>query len=616
MPAYPSLWKCIAHQIHAAATRPWRQAWLCAVAHAMLFVVSPHALAAQRPNIVVLVADDWGYSDVGAFGGEIATPALDALAKRGTRFSNFHVTATCSPTRSILMTGVDNHRNGVGNMPETMPAEQEGKPDYEGVLNDQSVTLATMLKDNGYHTYITGKWHLGKAPNQLPGNRGFERSFIQADSGSDNWEHRTYMMLYDKAHWFEQDHEVTTLPSDFYSSKFFVDKAHEYIGANLADGKPFFAYIGFQANHIPLQAPAEFVAKYKGKYDAGWAALREARRQRAIALGLVPPSTATVKLDSTLDWDALSPADKQLQAHHMEVYAAMAEAMDFHVGRLIQHLKDIGQYDNTVFVFLSDNGSDPADPLNIGLAKAWLGMNYTTNTLALGEKGTFSANGPSWASATVSPLSGYKYFGSEGGLRVPLIITGVAGERADQQTHALTQVKDIVPTLLDVAGITPHQGIYQGRTVERMDGRSMLALLQGKDSHVYGPNDAVGYELSGCQVVFKGDYKLVKNIAPLGDGKWHLYNLAQDPGEAHDLAAELPDVVTALRADYAAYAKANGVLPVAPDFDLQAAGLRYAVHSYLLPKLRAALPVFGGVVALAFALVVARRRRRAAARKR
>ncbi len=568
--------------------------------------------AAKRPNIVVLVADDWGFSDVGAFGGEIATPALDALAQRGTRFSNFHVTATCAPTRSILMTGVDNHRNGVGNMPETMPAEQEGKPGYEGVLNDQSVTLATMLKDSGYHTYITGKWHLGKAPSQLPGQRGFERSFIQADSGSDNWEHRTYMMLYDKAYWFEQDHEVNALPDDFYSSKFFVDKANEYIGSNLADGKPFFAYIGFQANHIPLQAPKEYVAKYKGKYDAGWFALREARRQRAIALGLMPPSTATVKLDSTLDWDALSPTEKQHQAHHMEVYAAMAEAMDFHVGRLIQHLKEIGQYDNTVFVFLSDNGSDPADPLNIGVAKAWLGMNYTTNTLALGEKGTFSANGPSWASATVSPLSGYKYFGSEGGLRVPLIIAGVAGERANQQTSALTQVKDIVPTLLDVAGIAPHHGIYQGRTVEPMDGRSMLALLQGKESRVYGPNDGVGYELSGCQVVFKGDYKLVKNIAPLGDGKWHLYNLAQDPGEAHDLVAELPDVVTALQADYAAYAKANGVLPVAPGFDLQAAGLRYAVHSYLLPKLRLAVPFFVGFVALLVALVVVRRRRRAA----
>ena len=188
----------------------------------------------QRPNIVVLVADDWGYTDVGVYGSEIATPNLDELAKRGAKFSNFHVAAVCSPTRAMLLTGVDNHRNGVGNMPETMPAEHEGQPGYAGTLNDNAVTLATMLKDNGYHTYITGKWHLGKTPDKLPGQRGFERSFIQADSGSDNWEKRTYMMLYDKAYWFEQGREAE-LPADYYSSKFFVDKAIEYIASNDKD---------------------------------------------------------------------------------------------------------------------------------------------------------------------------------------------------------------------------------------------------------------------------------------------------------------------------------------------------------------------------------------------
>ena len=237
-----------------------------------------HSFAApKQPNIVVLVADDWGYSDVGSFGSEIATPNIDTLAREGVRFSDFHVTASCSPTRSMLLTGVDNHRNGVGNMPETMPEEHLGKPGYSGVLNDNAITVASRLKEGGYRTYITGKWHLGKTPDTLPNNRGFDRSFIQADSGSDNWEERPYAPLYDKAAWFENG-QPAHLPKDYYSSTFIVDKALEYIEKDRQDGKPFFAYLGFQANHVPVQAPKAIIDKYQGRYDAGWTALRNERR--------------------------------------------------------------------------------------------------------------------------------------------------------------------------------------------------------------------------------------------------------------------------------------------------------------------------------------------------
>ena len=563
-----------------------------------------------RPNMVVLVADDWGFTDVGAYGSEIATPNLDEMARHGARFSNFHAAAVCSPTRSMLLTGVDNHRNGVGNMPETMPAEHEGKPGYAGTLNDNAVTLATMLKDNGYHTYITGKWHLGKTPDKLPGQRGFEQSFIQADSGSDNWEKRTYMMLYDKAYWFEQGREAE-LPPDYYSSKFFVDKAIEYIASNDKDAKPFFTYIGFQANHIPLQAPAEFVQRYRGHYDQGWTALRNARRDRAAALGLIPTGTDMVALASTLDWDPLRVDQRRQQTHHMEVYAGMAEAMDFQVGRLVDYLKASGRYDNTIFVFLSDNGSDPADPLNIPVASTWVRMHYDTDADPPGGKGTFAANGPSWASATTSPLSGYKYFAGEGGLRVPLIISGVPDMPASRTISALTHVNDIVPTLLDTVGIKPHDGIYLGNKVEPLSGRSMLPLLQGKADYVHAPDEALGYELAGSAALFKGDYKLVKNIAPLGDGKWRLYDLKTDPGEVRDLGSSQPERFTSMLADYDEYARVNGVLPIPEGFDLQKTAMRYAVWHFLVPKLKAALP--WGLVALAlfFGGVVLVRRRRA-----
>ena len=561
------------------------------------------------PNIIVLVADDWGFTDLGAYGSEIATPHMDALAKQGVKFSNFHTASVCSPTRAMLLTGVDNHRNGVGNMPETTPAAHEGKPGYEGVLNDRVVTLASLLRDRGYHTSITGKWHLGKTPSTLPGRRGFERSFIQADSGSDNWENRTYMMLYDKAYWFEQDKEVR-LPKDFYSSTLFVDKAIDFIDAGRAEGKPFFSYIGFQANHIPLQAPKAFVDKYQGRYDAGWTVLRQERHARAVALGLVPKDSAMVTLASTLDWNSLSAEDKREQAKHMEVYAAMAEAMDHEIGRLVSHLKARGQFDNTVFVFLSDNGSDPADPLNIAASRAYVRMNYDTHAPMRGGKGTFSANGPSWASATVAPLQGYKYFAGEGGLRVPLVISGIPGMAKDQLSVAFTHVTDIVPTLLDAVGIPNHQGRYQGKAVEPLIGRSMLPMLLGQSTTVHSADQAIGYELAGSAALFKGDYKLVKNIAPLGDGQWRLYHLLSDPGEVHDLAASQPERFQVMLADYEAYAQANGVLPIPHDFDLQKNGLRFGIQHFLIPKLQAIAPwVAVGMVLFVLALVRWRRRR-------
>jgi len=560
----------------------------------------PFAWGAQAfaapPNIVVLVADDWGFGDIGALGSEIATPHIDSLARRGVTFSNFHVAATCSPTRAMLLTGADHHRVGVGNMPESTPAQHEGKPGYEGVLSDQAVTLATQLKDQGYHTYITGKWHLGKTPDKLPVRRGFERSFIQADSGSDNWENRTYMMLYDKAYWFDGDRPAT-LPADFYSSKFFVDKAIEYLSEQ-GDAKPFFTYIGFQANHIPLQAPKEFVDLYKGKYDAGWNALRKSRHESAVRLGLMPADASMAVMTRGLVWEGLNAEQRRLQSQHMEVYAGMAQAADFQIGRLIAHLKKTGQYENTVFVFLSDNGPDPADPLGIAASKYWVRANYITEGPTLGGRGTFSANGPRWASALASPWSGYKYFAAEGGLRVPLIISGAKGTAHDTRSNAFTTVKDIMPTLLELAGVPAHGDTYEGAPAVTMDGRSMVSLLKGSSQDIYRPDEPVGYELAGSAALYKGSYKLVKNIAPLGDGSWLLYDLARDPGETKDLSKALPDLFQEMQVDYADYARRNKVLPVPEGFDLQQAAVHYAVQHFVLPKLREALPTLLAGLAL------------------
>jgi arylsulfatase A-like enzyme len=543
-----------------------RHAWLSIFAVVSLAVCAP--VWAKRPNIVVLLADDWGFSDVGAFGSEINTPHLNQLAQSGTRFSNFHVSASCSPTRSMLLTGVDNHLNGVGNMRETIPQSHVGRAGYLSVLNQRVVTVASLLQDQGYRTYAAGKWHVGKEPHNLPPARGFDRSLVMGDSGSDNWETgKLYLDLTDKVYWYDNGREAQ-MPKTFYSSEFYVSKTLEYLKADAKSDKPFFAYVAFQANHIPVQAPQEFIDKYKGRYNAGWDVLRQERRNKAIELGLVPPNTPMAPLPAThVAWDSLSAQDKAYQARRMEVYAAMAEAMDFHIGRLMAHLKQTGEFDNTVFVFMSDNGAEASDPYALAVGRWWLDQHYNRDIDRLGSPGAYSIIGPNWARAATAPLNTYKFFAGEGGIRVPLIISGIPTAAKPVVQNSLTHVSDIVPTLLDLAGVQHPGTSYKGQTIYPLTGHSLLPIIQGKASRVRGPDEILGYELSGNRAVFKGDYKLLSNLAPVGDGQWHLYNLATDPGETHDLKDELPELFQSLQNDYAKWAKANGVLPMPEGYD-------------------------------------------------
>ena len=587
--------------------------WLALAGLACALQSSPllAAPALKPPNIVLLVGDDWGFSDLGAYGSEIRTPNLDALARSGMKFSNFHTAATCSPTRAMLLTGVDNHRNGLGAMHDLMPDEHRGKPGYLGHLADNAVTLATMLKDQGYHTSIAGKWHLGGSPATLPNRRGFDRSFIQVNGSSDNWEQRPWVFT-EKGEWYENGKEAK-LPANYYSSSFIVDKALEYIDATSQDGKPFFAYVAFQAVHIPVQAPREFVNHYRGVYDGGWTALRTARRDRAAALGLVEPNTEMVTMASTPDWKTLPTAEKADHARRMEVYAGMAEAMDFHVGRLVEHLRQTGQYDNTVFVFLSDNGAEGDDPYTAAPLKWWIKAHWTDSTDRLGEKGAYAFVGPGWASASVAPLSSYKQWAGEGALRTPLIISGVPGMQGNQLSRSLVHVTDLVPTLLDLVGIAPHTGRYQGQEVEPLRGTSVLPVLLGQAESVHGADEPIGYELQGNAALFLGDYKIVRNLPPMGDGRWQLFNLATDPGEVHDLQAAMPELLATMLAHYEHYAKTSNVLPTPEGYDYRKQAMRYAISQVLLPQVVPALAlVLAGACTFGLGWFVLRRRARRA----
>ena len=586
--------------------RTWLRtlAWLCACCAAAAASAAP-----QRPNIVVLVADDWGFSDVGAFGGEIATPNLDELARRGMRFSNFHVAASCAPTRSMLLTGVDHHKAGIGNLRESMPQEHLGKPGYLGSLNNRVVTVATLLQDSGYRTYITGKWNVGSEPHNLPNRRGFDRSIVQGDTGSDNWEpEKRYLAHGPKVNWFE-DGKEPVMPAEFYSSEFFIDKMIDYIGSGAKSGKPFFAYVGFQANHVPLQVPKAFIDKYRGRYDQGWTALRQARRDKAVQLGLVPKDTPMVTMASTADWSALSADDKRYQARLMEVYAAMADAMDHQVGRLVAQLKASGEFDNTVFVFLSDNGPEGLDYAE---ARLWLMTQYSRDLERLGGKGAYAVPGPGWASASASPLASYKFYSGEGGIRVPLIISGVAGMPQNQLNGGLAHVTDIVPTLLDLAQVAAPGTSYRGQAVETLAGRSLLPVLTGAVPSTRSATDSIGYELSGNSAFFQGDLKLVRNLPPVGDGAWHLYDLRTDPGETRDLQQQRPEVFKSLQAAYDAWALAHGVLPIPEGYQPARQVLINSFVNYWIPAYKnTALGILAGVLGLVGVLAIWRRRSRA-----
>ena len=529
---------------------------------------TPALLSAQqsdRPNIVLILADDLGYTDISPFGSEINTPNIARLAAEGLSFTNYHTAGSCAPARAMLLTGVDSHRNGVPNIPEALPAEQMVYEHYQGVLNDKVITLANVLQAGGYHTYMTGKWHLGHTPELLPSARGFDRTIAMADTGADNWEQRTYLPIYDQANWYADGAEHT-LPDDFYSSEYFIDKTIEFIASNAEDGQPFFAYIPFQAVHMPVQAPREFSDKYTGVYDEGWTVMREKRRRAAERAGVIPAGTEAVVTPGTLVWNSLSEEQKRHHARRMEVYAGMVDAMDMHIGRLMEYLQSIGEYDNTIFVFTSDNGAEGSNIIlpNGGSALApWFDIvGYNSDYETLGERNSWNAIGPSNATIAASPLTYYKFHANEGGLRVPLVMAGPGISRQGDMTDEFVFVTDLAPTILSLVDADDHGGSWLGREVEPIVGTDFSKVLAGASSPVHDESDPIGYELGGNSALFKGDYKIVINRTGQSETQWHLFNIRSDPGETKDLAQQQSDLLAEMLADYESYVQANNVLPM------------------------------------------------------
>ena len=514
-----------------------------------LLAVGGAAADDGRPNILLIVADDAGYTDIGAFGGEINTPNLDALAAVGVRFTQFTASATCSPSRSMLLSGIDNHLAGLGNMAEQMAPNQAGQPGYEGYLNDRVAPVSALLAESGYDTFMAGKWHMGEAPERWPAARGFQRDLALLPGGGshldDMWGARGERQPYTY-----NGELIRALRPGFHSSVDYTAAIIANIEERRGDGKPFFAYLALQAPHDPFQPPADWRARYAGRYDAGYDAVRAARIARMKALGLLDPdATAFPRLPTVPAWEDLSDAEKRESARRMELYAAMVEHMDDNIGALIGYLKTTGLYDNTLIFFISDNGPE-GNAMPMGAP--W----DNTRVEDWGKAGTFIRYGPAWAQVGAGPLRMFKGFPTEGGIRVPLIVAGTGVDGVARVSDAVAHVMDIPATILDAAGVA----YPDSADVAPLQGRSLAPILGGAETTVRGPEDWIGWELFGNRALRMGDWKAVWLCAPFGPGAWQLFDLKADPGETVDLAASRPEILERLAGRWDDYAAANNVI--------------------------------------------------------
>lgn len=518
---------------------------------------------AQQPNLLIVMADDLGYSDLGSFGGEIETPNIDALANSGTKMVNFYASLTCSPSRAMLMSGADNHLAGLGNMDETLADNQLGLLGYEGYLNNRVLTLAEALKGGGYRTYMAGKWHLGMTKEKGPAARGFDESFALLFGGASHYdnsfgpdEHRTQALYRDNGKLLK------SAPEGFFSSAYYTSRIIENIENGNAKEEPFFAYLAFTAPHWPLQFPPNYNGKYAQTYDVGWQMIRKRRFAKLKELGFVSESSEMAPFAA--DWNTLTDEEKRLNAKKMEIYAAMVDDMDANVGHLIDYLKSKGLFENTVIVFLSDNGASSwGNDAAPSAVRNWA-KNFNNGHENAGQPDSFILYGKQWAEVSSTPYKDSKGNASEGGIRVPMILHMPAmlrNQSSPSKDEALSGIEDIMPTFLELAGVDVEMLNKKDDQVP-ITGRSFLAVSDGRVATAEAASDSrvVGRELWGKQGLRAGNWKLINQPAPNGNGDWQLYNLKSDLAEQVDLALAEPQKLSEMLDLWQEYVDRNNVV--------------------------------------------------------
>lgn len=507
--------------------------------------------AQQKPNVVLILVDDMGWSDLGCYGGEINTPNIDRLARNGLRFRQFYNTGRCCPSRASLLTGLYPHQTGIGHMaeaPENPTAQDWGTPGYRGYLNDRCVTMAEVLKASGYHTYLSGKWHLGlQGEEKMPLQRGFEKYYGILSGASSYFRPAGNRGL-------SAGNQLLPPPTEpnFYTTDAFTDQAIGFLNEQ-QDAKPFFLYLAYTAPHWPLHAKKTAIEKVGSRYGVGWDEIRRQRLARQQAMGLVDPAWGLSDRDRRVrPWERLSAGERDSVAYRMAVYAAQVETLDENVGKLLDYLTARKQLDNTLIFFLSDNGACAENYHELG-----------TQPASRINDPDFSgpvSYGIGWANASNTPFFEYKVKSYEGGIATPLIVhfpNGLKSQRG-KLTNQVGHLIDILPTVLEVTGASYPKTFHQGQSIQPMEGRSLWPVLK---TGAVTRRDFLFWEHQDYCAVRKGDFKAVKK---LGDSQWQLFDLQTDRTERLDVAAKHPQRVGELSAAWQQWADSHQVLPKKP----------------------------------------------------
>jgi len=518
------------------------------------------------PNILLIIVDDLGYSDLGCYGSEINTENMDALAKEGLRFTNFYASPNCSPTRAMLMTGMDNHLAGIGAM--AVGPNQKGKPGYENFLNNRTVAFSELVKDKGYRTYYTGKWHLGTNEISNPNARGFDKAWWQVGGAPGSHFDLSAPNPRFKQYYFENKIPQREAPADFFSTNFFTDQLIAYLEEDTDKAQPFLGVLSFSAVHIPVHCPESHIDLYKGKYKEGYEALRLARLQKQKELGITAQNVNLPNLlPNASPWEELTKAEKLVHARRMEVYAGMVDNMDDNVGKLVAYLKKTQQYDNTLIFLMSDNGGAGFNGYQSKGGKK--GYELADNSIGnLGRKGSKYFIGAGWGSAISTPFRLFKRHISEGGLRIPMIISGgylnsIPSSKSKYRTinpHVFT-VRDIAPTIQEIVGVEYPTKTYKDRELLPQTGKSFAKVIRETPTFSIHPKEEIfGWELFKRKAVQKNDWKILWIEPDFGKGNWELFNLKEDPSELNDLAEKYPDKLKEMINAWEQYQQDNNVI--------------------------------------------------------
>jgi arylsulfatase len=515
-----------------------------------------------RPNILLIVADDLGYSDLGCFGGEIRTPNIDYLADHGLRFSRFHAGPTCAVTRAMMLSGNNNHVAGMGNQDILLTeSPMIGKPGYEGHLSQRIIPMPLLLQKSGYHTYLSGKWHLGIEESDSPAHNGFEKSFCLLQGGSNHF-NNIGIEPDDTLAQFRENGRLIEYPEGQYSSELYTKKLIEFIKSeNQGEAQqPFFAFASYTSPHFPLQVPNDYLNRYEGDYDMGYDSLRALRFRALKEAGMITQDAVLPpRLVYITPWDSLSAEKKKSESRKMELYAAMVDNLDYHVGQLIQSLKLEDLFDNTIIIFMSDNGAAGNDLYNEAWSRDFIRSHYDNSYENMGKVNSFVSYGPQWAQAGAAPFNRYKGYTTEGGTNAPFIISGKNIPANGEISDTYFTVMDLAPTFYELAGVT-YPGTLGTAKTKPLLGNSILPYLQGNVATIHDQNYGVGLEHRGRICYRKGDWKIVNLEAPYDEAKMMLFNIATDLGETTDLRNTHPEKFEELLNEWKRFIMENEII--------------------------------------------------------